>query len=256
MSDFGASENAATDTGLTRSQLLAAFGVAIVGSIGLGMFSWGGYIVYPFRLFATWAHEMGHGVGALITGNSFIELELYRNLGGQALVGGADGVSQVIVSSLGLIGPAIVGAVVMVAGSRVRTAPYVLSALAAAVALSAVIWIRNTFGFFAMLAIAAGLAVLARFGTPLVRVLVAQLLAVQMALSSWSSRDYLFIKGFERNGDFLDSDTQNIADEWFLPYWFWGGLLGIASLVVLVWAFWIAWLRPLSQDSPATQPSY
>lgn len=237
------------EAGLSRSQLLQVFGAAIVVSIGLGMVPWGGTIIYPFRLFATWAHEMGHGIGALLTGNSFLELEIYRGLGGQALVAGADGIGQVVVSSLGLIGPAALGALVMVSGSRARTAPYVLGALAAAITLSALIWIRNGFGFFALLAIAAALGLAARFASPLVRVAVAQLLAVQLALASWSSRNYLFTKGFERDGRRLDSDTQNIADELFLPYWFWGALLGGVSLVVLVWAFWFAWLRPLDSET-------
>jgi hypothetical protein len=250
MTDFSAfPAEASADTGLSRERLLVVFGVAIAASLGLGLVSWGGKIIYPFRVFATWAHEMGHGVGALITGNSFEELEIYRSLGGQALIGGADGMSQVIVSSFGLIGPAVLGAVVMIAGSRVATAPYVLGALAVTVAISALVWIRNGFGFFAMLAIAAALGLIARFGPPVLRVGVSQLLAVQMALAAWSSRDYLFSKGFERAGRLFDSDTQNIADELFLPYWFWGGLLGGVSLLVLVWAFWFAWLRPLAQAS-------
>jgi len=228
------------------------FALAVVVSIVLGTFTWGGRIIYPFRLFATWAHEMGHGVGGLLTGNGFKELELYRSLGGQALVGASGGFSQVFVSSLGLVGPAILGAIVMIAGSRAQTAPYVLGALAAVVTVSALIWIRNPFGFFAMLAIAAGLAVFARFAPPIGRVAMAQLLAVQLALSAWSSRDYLFIKGFERDGQFFDSDTQNIADEWLLPYWFWGGLLGGLSIVILVWAFWVAWLRPFAASTEAT----
>jgi hypothetical protein len=240
------------ESGLSRSQLFTVFGLAIAASIGLGMVSWGGNIIYPFRLFATWAHEMGHGIGGLITGNSFKELELYRSLGGQALVGGADGFSQVIVSSLGLVGPAILGAVVMVAGSRVRTAPYVLGALAVSVVISVAIWVRNGFGFFAMLLIAAALGLIAKFAPPIAKVAVAQLLAVQMALASWSSRDYLFIKGFERDGTFFDSDTQNIADELFLPYWFWGGLLGGLSVVILLAAFWIAWIRPLTADQESS----
>lgn len=247
---LGAESPDADASNLSRSQLIGVFGLACAVSIGLGFFSWGGKIIYPFRLFATWAHEMGHGVGGLITGNSFQELELYRSLGGQALVGG-DGFAQVVVSSLGLIGAPIVGAIVMVAGARTRTAPYVLGALAATVVLSALIWIRNPFGFFSMLAIAAALGLIARFAPPIARVAVAQLLAIQMGLAAWSSRDYLFIKGFERDGRRFNSDTQNIAEEWILPYWFWGGLLGGLSIVVMLGAFWIAWLRPLTTEDKA-----
>lgn len=241
------------DAGLSRQQLLTVFGVAVAASIGLGLVSWGGTIIYPFRLFATWAHEMGHGLAAIVTGNSFLELELYRSLGGQALIGGADGISQVIVSAGGLLGPALLGAIVMIAGSRVRTAPYVLGALAASMILSALIWIRNPFGFFSILIGGVVLAVAARFAPAIMRIALSQLLAVQLALSAWSSRDYLFIKGFERDGRVLDSDTQNIADELFLPYWFWGGLIGALSIAVLVWAFWIAWLRPLARQQADAQ---
>ncbi len=227
----------------TRPQLLRLFGLAVVVSVGLGFVPGGGYVIYPFRLFATWAHEMGHGVGAIITGNDFDRLELYRNLGGVAFIGGADGLSQVIVSSLGLVGPAIVGATLMIVGSRPATAHRALAGITIAVAISLVLYVRNTFGFVSMTAIAIVFGLIARYGSPMVRVATAQLLAVQMALSSWSSRNYLFISGFERDGQRFDSDTQNIADEWFLPYWFWGGVLGALSLAILAAAFWFAWLR-------------
>lgn len=241
------------DAGLSRQQLVTVFGVAVAASIGLGYVSWGGTIIYPFRLFATWAHEMGHGIAGILTGNSFLELELYRSLGGQALIAGADGISQVIVSAAGLLGPAVLGAIVMIAGSRVPTAPYVLGALAVSMVLSALIWIRNPFGFFAILIGGIALGVAARFAPPIARIALSQLLAVQLALAAWSSRDYLFIKGFERDGQFFDSDTQNIADELFLPFWFWGGLIGGLSIVILIWAFWVAWLRPLAKQEHAGQ---
>jgi len=241
------------DTTLSRQQLLTVFGVAVAASIGLGMVSWGGNVIYPFRLFATWAHEMGHGITGILTGNSFRELEIYRSLGGQASIAGAEGLSQVLVSAGGLIGPALLGALVMIAGSRARTAPYVLGALALSMVVSALIWIRNPFGFFSILGGGIVLGLAARFAPPIFRIALSQLLAVQLALASWSSRDYLFIKGFERDGRTLDSDTQNIADELFLPYWFWGGLIGALSVVILVWAFWVAWLRPLDRGQSTNQ---
>lgn len=244
------------DTGdeltMSRPQLLRVFGAAVALSVVLGFVPGGGYVIYPFRLFATWAHEMGHGVGAILTGNDFDRLELYRDLGGVAFVGGADGVSQVIVSSLGLVGPAILGALVMIAGSRPSSARYVLGALTAAVVISLVFFVRNAFGFVFMTAIAVVFALAARFASPLIRVALTQLVAVQLALSAWSSRDYLFISGFDRDGQRFDSDTQNIADEWFLPYWFWGALLGGLSIAILAVAFWVAWLRPAAATTPTS----
>ena len=62
--------------------------------------------------------------------------------------------------------------------------------------------------------IGAALAAFARFGSRSVRIVMTQLLAVQLELSAWSSRDYLFISTFERDGT-QRSDTQRIADELF-----------------------------------------
>ena len=76
---------------IQRSRLIAAFAVAVIASIALGLSPRSRWLIYPFALVATWAHEMGHGIGAIATGNRFVELELYANLGGQALIAGADG---------------------------------------------------------------------------------------------------------------------------------------------------------------------
>ena len=97
------------------------FGLAAVISIGLAYVPWGRNVIYPFALLATWAHEMGHGIGALVTGHRFVELEVYSNLGGVAITGDPDGLAQIIVSGLGLVGPALLGAVAMILGARQRT---------------------------------------------------------------------------------------------------------------------------------------
>ena len=134
----------------------------------------------------------------------------------------------------------------MIAGSRAATAPHVLSGISAAVIFSTLFKVRNGFGFVAMLLIGLALAAVARWGSEPVRIVSVQFLAVQLALSAWSTRDYLFVSTFERNGT-QRSDTQRIADELFLPHWFWGALIGGLSIVVLVWAFWVAWLRPMTR---------
>ena len=132
----------------------------------------------------------------------------------------------------------------MLAGARERLAPHVLTALAMVLIASAFVWVRNVFGFVALVTLGILIALGARFLPFFWSVVLAQIIAVQMALASWSSREYLFMDGFDRDGQRIASDTQRIADEWFLPYWFWGGLLGGASIAVLAWAFWRAWLHP------------
>ena len=48
-------------------------GIAVV-SIILWQTIIGGYILYPFTILATWFHEMGHGIAAMLTGSRFERL--------------------------------------------------------------------------------------------------------------------------------------------------------------------------------------
>lgn len=237
-----------TPATLTRSKLLGSFIAAIIISIGLSYIPYGRYVLYPFALLSTWAHEMGHGLGALVTGNHFDRLEIYSNLGGVAWVAGAKGLSQFVVSASGLVGPAVLGALVMILGSKERSASYILTALSLAIAITLVFWIRNLFGFIAMSAIALTLGLIARYARVTVRIVLAQLISVQLALSAWTGRGYLFIKSFERDGKELLSDTGQIEKALFLPYWFWGAFLGALTIVILAFGFWYAWLSSFKKE--------
>lgn len=233
---------------LSRRSLTSLFGVATALSIALAYIPYGRYALYPFALLSTWVHEMGHGTAALLVGGRFSHLELYSNLGGVAWIHTGGGVSQFIVSAGGLVGPAFLGAVIMVAGAKSRTAPYVLSALTLAIALSLVFWVRNLFGFCAMSLIGLALIIVARYATTTIKILLSQLIAVQLGLSAWTNRSYLFIKEFERDGKTLLSDTGLIQEALFLPYWFWGALLGVTSLFIVAFGFWFAWIRGGSEQ--------
>lgn len=244
-------EQTSGDDDLDRSKLMTLFGVAVVASLILPRIPYGRTILYPFALFGTWAHEMGHGMTALLLGGRFDRLEIYRNLGGVAFSGTSSDFGNALVSAGGLLGPAIVGGVVIIAGARKATAPWILAGLAAVAALSVLAFIRNGFGIGALLAISVVLGLIAKFGTELIRIGMAQLVGIQLALSSWGTLDYMFTKDFQRGGETLNSDTQNISERLFAPYWFWGGLLFAVSLLLLAGAFYVAWVRPLRKQAAA-----
>lgn len=227
-----------------RGRLLAAFAVAVAVSFILPVVPWGRTILLPFSLLGTWAHEMGHGIMGEIVGD-FHKLVLLKGGGGYALVAKKPGIEQVLVSMAGLLGPAIFGAGMILLAARERTAKWALAVLSVLVLLSVVFYVRGTFGFFAMLAIGAVLALIAFKAPTIIRIFIAGFIGVQFCLASWSDRDYMFTKNFMRDGETLDSDTQNIADEWLLPYWFWGGLILAGSVAIMSWAFWRAWIKPL-----------
>lgn len=235
----------------SRGRLVGAFWVAAAASVALHQVPHGRYALYPFALLSTWAHEMGHGLTALLLGGGFTELRLYASLGGTAYHTGGGGLAGPLISAGGLLGPALAGAVVIVAGARSeRTARAVLVALGAALALSVALWIRTLFGASAIALLAVAVLGVAFKSPPFVGLVLTQLLGIQFCLGSLSSTDYMFTRTFERGGQVLNSDTQNIAEQLLLPYWFWGGLIAALSVAILGAAFWLAWLSEDERPEP------
>ncbi|XDE62872.1 M50 family metallopeptidase [Arthrospira platensis BEA 1257B] len=58
--------------------------VAAIATIILWQFYWGNYVLYPFSILATWFHEMGHGLTAILLGGNFHKLLLFPNGSGLA----------------------------------------------------------------------------------------------------------------------------------------------------------------------------
>lgn len=225
-------------------QLITLFWLAVGASIILPRIPYGRTLLYPFALLGTWAHEMGHGLAAVLVGGRFRRLEIYPGLGGQAYSSGIRGARTAVVSAGGLLGPALAGGLIIVLGSRQQTAPWVLTGLAVAVALSLLGVVRNLFGWLALGAVAAALAPLALYAPTGARIFLAQLIGIQFCLACWSTLDYMFTRDFRRDGRIIESDTQQIANVLILPYWFWGGVIALISLGVVIASFYLAWMMP------------
>ncbi len=228
----------------SNNRLMVFFWIAAAVSVILPRVPYGRQVLYPFALLGTWAHEMGHGLVAIMAGGSFNRLVIYQNLGGTAYSSGVGSLGRAFVSAGGLLGPALAGGLIIVLGSRQSTARWVLAGLALVLAISLVLFVRNAFGWFALSVIAALLATAALYGPEIVKIFVAQLIGIQFCLASWGTLDYMFTKSFNRDGQSIDSDTQEIAEVLLLPYWFWGGLIAAISFAIMASSFYVAWIRP------------
>lgn len=232
-----------------NNRLMIFFWVAAVVSFVLPRIPYGRNVLYPFALLSTWIHEMGHGLFAIIAGGSFNRLVLFSNLGGTAYSSGVGSLGRAFVAAGGLLGPALAGGLIIVLGSREGTARWVLAGLSVILVVSLVLFVRNTFGWIALGLIAAVLGPLALYGPELLRIFVAQLIGIQFCLASWGTLDYMFTRSFRRDGRVIDSDTQEIADVLLLPYWFWGGLIALASFAIMASSFYVAWILPFRDSS-------
>lgn len=234
--------------GAERRRLAVAFWVAVGLSLALFLIPGGRMALYPFALLSTWAHEMGHGLTALLVGGEFSHLVLFPDLGGTAYSAVPQSLTApALVAAGGLLGPAVAGGLTIVFGARPRLARGLMYLLAGLLLVSLAVWVRNPFGMAAVAGLGLGFAALGRWGGEGVKLTVAQLTGIQLCLGSLSTFDYMFTQGFVRDGVMQASDTQAIAEQLLLPYWFWGGLIALASLLILAASFWLAWVRPAAR---------
>jgi len=223
-----------------RVMLLVSLAVTLV----LYLVPWLGSLSYPFLLLSTLAHEMGHGVTAIVAGASFERLEIWSDGSGAATWSGQLGrLGLALVAAGGLVGPAVAAGLAFLAGRTVRGARGSLVAVAAILFVAEVLVVRGAFGLFFVAVVAVVCALVAWKGPDEMAQLWLVFLALQLALSVFSRGDYLFAAVAETGGGTLPSDTSVIASALLLPYWFWGALCGAFSATVVVLAVKAYWRR-------------
>lgn len=205
---------------------------------------WFAALAYPFMLLSTVAHEMGHGVTALLVGGSFQRFEMWSDGSGVAHVASpASALGRAAVAAGGLIGPAAVAAAGFAWGRTMRGARVCLLAFAFVLLAALLLVVRGFFGFFFVALVAACCATVALKATAEMAQLVLVFLAVQLALSVFARGSYLFTPVAETAGGRMASDVGQIAQALFLPYWFWGAVCGLASILVLAYGVKAYWGR-------------
>ena len=206
----------------------------------------GSLLLYPFTILATWFHEMGHGLAAMLTGSGFDHLVLFADGSGYArILRPADGykVVDAVISAGGPFGPAIAGAILIVSSRNIKTTRVALMVLGLALLVSTVIWVRSLVGWMAIPGLGAFILAVGAKAPPSLQRFVVQLLGVQACISAWRQFDYLFSSGGRVGGQQQLSDTGAIAEVLLLPFWFWGAVISIAILALLWWSFRFAF-RP------------
>lgn len=207
----------------------AALWVAAGVSLGISLTPWAPVLLYPFRLFTTWAHECGHALAAVLVGGQVVAVTIAPDTSGltHSLLP-AGRLARGVVASAGYLGAAVVGCLLMAATRVERAASAVLGAVAALMLLSLGLWVRNLFGTVVVLAWAAALIALARGGVGPAPRFGLGLLAVQAALNSVYDIRVLFLVAGA-------SDAVTMSELFLAPAWFWAGAW-IAIAVALLTA--------------------
>lgn len=228
-----------------RQRVALLAGIALA-SILLWQTAFGGLLLYPFTILATWFHEMGHGIASMLAGRGFERLLIFADGSGYAeSLRPADGyrLTDALVAASGPLGPAIAGALLILSSRSPTATRNALAVLGVALLVSTLIWVRSLAGWLVLPALGIAIVLLALRGSVPWRRFAIQLIGVQAAISAWQQFDYLFSPGGNVGGELQRSDTGAIADVLLLPYWFWGAIISGAILALLWWSFRLAFRR-------------
>lgn len=105
---------------------------------------WDSFLVYPFRIFVVFLHEISHGLAAVLTGGAIESIGLSFDEGGVCRTRGG---SPFLILNAGYLGSLLWGALFLVLGERRTRARAVIGLVGAFTLAVTLLYVRTLFGF-------------------------------------------------------------------------------------------------------------
>ena len=205
--------------------------IALLLSLILWNLPMGGLLLYPFKLLATWIHEMSHGLVMLLTGAGLDRVEIYQDTSGLAYARhGVGQASRATIAAAGYMSTPLLGAVILVLGQTHRRARLILVVAGVAMAFSAALVIANDFGLL-VVTIGAALCLATALAPERVAIVAVNFIAAQACINAVLDIRVLFRSNLVVNGATMGkSDAHNMAAATF-------GSPGLWAAIWLAWSF-------------------
>jgi preprotein translocase subunit SecG len=243
---------------------LRTLAFALLASLLLWNLPFGGVLLYPFKLLATWLHELSHGLAMLLTGVGFDRVLIYRDTSGLAYGSSEAGrLASAIIAAAGYMGTPLWGALLLVVSPDARWARRAMLVLAALLIGTALTVIDmpdgDRFGPWAIGAIGLACAAAALVMPGRARLAIAHFLAAQSCVDALLDIRVLLRPSQVVGGKVAGaSDAHNMAAATFgttatWAVWTWAIVWLVWSLAVLYVALRVSGSRALAQVMPAAR---
>jgi hypothetical protein len=201
----------------------------LVLPVALGLLAvvlWDTFVVYPFRVFVVFLHEISHGIAALLTGGCIVAIGLTFDEGGVCLTRGG---SRFLVLNAGYLGSLLWGALFLLLGGRRRRAPTVVATIGVFTLVVTLVYVRTLFGLAYGLVAGAALLVAASRTRPAVsETLLAAIGVMSCLYAVWDVASDVLLRSHP------DSDASALAALTGIPAVLWGAAWVLASLWVML----------------------
>ena len=186
---------------------------------------WDSFLVYPFRLFVVFLHEVSHGLAAVLTGGAIESIGLSFDEGGVCRTRGG---WPFLILNAGYMGSLLWGVLFLVLGERRARSRGVIAAIGAFTLVVTLVYVRTLFGFgYGVAAGLAFLAVASKLRSEVSEMLLAAIGATSALYAVWDvASDVLFRHSHE-------SDAAALAQLTGVPAIVWGALWIGLSLAAL-----------------------
>jgi hypothetical protein len=187
---------------------------------------WGTFVVYPFRLFVVFLHEISHGLAAVATGGSIVSIGLSFDEGGVCLTRGG---WPFLILNAGYLGSLLWGALFLLLGGRRARARSVVGVVGLFTLAVTLVYVRTWFGFLYGVAAALVLVTVATKLKPAVyETLLASIGATSVLYAIWDIASDVLVR---HSGE---SDAAALARLTGVPAILWGVAWAAVSIAVLV----------------------
>jgi len=204
----------------------AARRLALPLAVGLAALAlWDSFVVYPFRVFVVFLHEISHGLAAVLTGGRILAIGLTFDEGGVCVT---EGGSRFLILNAGYLGSLLFGVLFLLLGLRRRQARRLVVLVGAFTLMVTLLYVRTLFGVLYGLGAGAALLLAAtRLPAEVSEVLLASLGVVSCLYAVWDvASDVLF-------RDAAGSDASALALVTGIPAVLWGVAWVGVSVVTL-----------------------
>ncbi|WP_428688505.1 M50 family metallopeptidase [Roseibium sp.] len=186
---------------------------------------WTTPVVLPLKFMIVYLHELSHGLAALLTGGSIVEISLSPQQGGHAITRGG---SRFLILSAGYVGSLVLGAGLLTIALRSEADRFVVGLFGAVTLLVTGLYIRDLFPLAFCTLTGGGLLAMARYLGHGANDLTLRIIGLASLLYvPYDIFDDTIARSGERSDAFL------LSEEFGGPVMFWGGLWLVLSLAVV-----------------------
>jgi hypothetical protein len=195
--------------------------------LGLGsLLLWDTFVVYPFRIFVVFLHEISHGIAAVLTGGRIVSIALTFDEGGVCVTQGG---SRFLTLSAGYLGSLLWGALFLLLGARRRRAPGVVALIGLFTLFVTLLFVRSGFGVvYGLLTGVALILVASKLGAEASEILLAAIGVMSCLYAVWDIASDLLLRHVPH------SDAAALAALTGIPAVIWALLWMAASLWVIL----------------------